>query len=181
MNDRVCSCHFKDGKKENKPTIFPWVKENNSSYSNNSIGPSTINAANELTAISGQNQDKDKEILLMKVNETILKFELENAKLEIKKMKECNENLKLTYCIESLDDETLRMETGLPSKDTFSIICSYTKRFINDIKYVFGWKVEKVTFENQILITLMKLKQNYTALHLARIFGVSRCCISNIG
>ena len=25
--DRICSCHFKDGKKENGPTIFPWNKD----------------------------------------------------------------------------------------------------------------------------------------------------------
>lgn len=23
-SDRICSCHFKDGKKENGPTLFPW-------------------------------------------------------------------------------------------------------------------------------------------------------------
>ena len=24
QNDRMCSCHFVDGKKENGPSIFPW-------------------------------------------------------------------------------------------------------------------------------------------------------------
>ncbi|XP_056013925.1 uncharacterized protein LOC130052580 [Ostrea edulis] len=23
-SDRICSCHFKDGRKENDPTLFPW-------------------------------------------------------------------------------------------------------------------------------------------------------------
>ena len=51
----------------------------------------------------------------------------------------------------------------------------------NIFKYDYaGWKVESIAFEDQIFITLMKLQQNYTNLHLAQLFSCSVETISNI-
>ena len=59
------------------------------------------------------------------------------------------------------------METGLPTKEIFNIVVDYAAKFKDSISYYAGWKVESITFEDQIFITLMKLRQNYTNLHLA--------------
>jgi len=46
--------------------------------------------------------------------------------------------------------------------------------------YYFGWKVESIKFEDQIFITLMKLRQNYINLHFAQLFSCSVATIANI-
>ena len=40
--------------------------------------------------------------------------------------------------------------------------------------------MELISFEDQIFITLMKVRQNYTNLHLAQLFNCSVATISNI-
>ena len=72
------------------------------------------------------------------------------------------------------------METGIPTKKVFWITVHYAKRFENNINCYLGWKVEGIKFEDQIFITLMKLRQNYTNLHLAQLFSCSEATISNI-
>lgn len=72
------------------------------------------------------------------------------------------------------------METGLPTKEIFNIVVDYVAKFKHSISYYAGWKVESITFEDQIFITLMKLRQNYTNLHLAQLFSCSVGTISNI-
>ena len=79
-----------------------------------------------------------------------------------------------------MSSEVIRMETGLPTKEIFTIVVDYTAKFKDSISYYCGWKVESITFEDQIFITLMKLRQNYTNLHLAQLFSCSVGTISNI-
>lgn len=72
------------------------------------------------------------------------------------------------------------METGLPTKEVFEIVVRYALRFKDSINYFAGWTVESISFEDQIFITLMKVKQNYTNLHLAQLFNCSVATIANI-
>ena len=53
-------------------------------------------------------------------------------------------------------------------------------RFKDSINYFAGWTVESITFEDQIFITVMKVKQNYTNMHLAQLFNCSVAIIANI-
>ena len=72
------------------------------------------------------------------------------------------------------------METGLPTKEVFQIVVNYASRFKDSLSYYAGWRVESIIFEDQILITLMKLRQNYTNLHIAQLFSCSVVTISNV-
>ena len=72
------------------------------------------------------------------------------------------------------------METGLPNKDIFQIVVSYVERFKDSVNYFYNWKVECLSLEEQVFITLMKLRQNYTNLHLAQLFACSDKTISNV-
>ena len=72
------------------------------------------------------------------------------------------------------------METGLPNKEIFDILVAYTGRFQSEINYFAGWKVESICLEDQVLITLMKLRQDYAYLHLAKLFHCSTGTIQNI-
>ena len=84
------------------------------------------------------------------------------------------------YTVSELSAEVLRMETGLPTKEVFNIVVLHALRFKDCIVYYSGWKVESIKFEDQILITLMKLRQNYTNLLLAQLFSCSVATIANI-
>ena len=74
------------------------------------------------------------------------------------------------------------METGLPTKSVFNIVVQYVERFKDNILYHHGWTVEiaRIKLEDQIFLTLMKLRQNYTNLHLAQLFGCGETTVSNI-
>ena len=72
------------------------------------------------------------------------------------------------------------METGLPTKEVFNIVVNHALRFKDSVNYFAGWNVESISFEDQIFITLMKVRQNYTQLHLAQLFHRGVATISNI-
>lgn len=72
------------------------------------------------------------------------------------------------------------MESGLTTKDVFDIVVRHVTRFKDSIIYFSGWKVHSIKLEDQIFITLMKLKQNYTHLRLSQLFSCSVSTISNI-
>ena len=84
------------------------------------------------------------------------------------------------YSAGNLNEEVLSMERGILTKKLFFLIVAYVTRFKEDIAYFYGWKVESINFEDQILITLMKLKQNYPNLHLPRLFSCSKTTFANI-
>ena len=71
------------------------------------------------------------------------------------------------------------METGLPTKEVFDIGVNYTHRYKDSTSYFHGWKAESIKFEDQIF-TLIKLKQNNTNLHLAKLFPCSVSTAANI-
>ena len=80
----------------------------------------------------------------------------------------------------ALEGDVIRMETGLPTKEVFNIVVKHALRFKDCVNYFAGWKVESISYEDQIFITLMKVRQNYTQLHLAQLFHCSVATISNI-
>ena len=97
---------------------------------------------------------------------------------ELEKHKEKDKYLRERYSVQSLSHDVLRMETGLPTKEVFDIVVKYVVRFKDNIRYYSRWKVESINLEDEVLITLMKLKQNYTNLHLAQLFSCSVSTIS---
>lgn len=110
----------------------------------------------------------------------LLQAELENLREEMKDMKSKEQYQREVYSVMALRDEVICMETGLPNKQIFFIVVNYVKRFSTEIRYFYGWKVERILLEDQIFITLMKLRQNYTNLHLAELFHCSTATISNV-
>ena len=72
------------------------------------------------------------------------------------------------------------METGLPTREVFDIVVNHALRFKDSITHFSGWKVESITFEDQIFMTLMKIRRSYTNLHLAQLFSCSVGTIANI-
>ena len=113
-------------------------------------------------------------------NEIILEAELDQAREDLQNMQEKESYKQKHYTVSGLSAEVLRMETGLPTKEVFNIVVLHALRFKDCIVYYSGWKVESIKFEDQIFITLMKLRQNYTNLDLAQPFSCSVATIANI-
>ena len=116
---------------------------------------------------------------LISTENLILKSDLHNATTDMEQLQKDVEYLRCSYSVSSLNENVLRLKTGLPKK-VFWILANYAARFRDSVNYYYGWKVEGVKFEDQFLITLMKLRQNYTNLHLAQLFSCSETTISNI-
>ena len=86
---------------------------------------------------------------------------------------------RVIYSIDFIDEEVFAMETGLPNKGIFNAMVKYIEDNQSIIKY-HSKKVTSITLKDQVLITLMKLRHNYTFLHLAQLFGCGRVTVGNI-
>ena len=114
------------------------------------------------------------------IQEIILEAERDFAN---RKLKELNQTVQYKwnkYAVSALEGGVIRMETGPPTKEVFNIFVNHSVRFKDSVNYFAGWKVESISFEDQIFITLMKVRQNYTQLHLAQLFHCSVATISDI-
>ena len=131
--------------------------------------------ANELPSIEEEKEERPR-----KTKEVILEAELDKAKRDLKNLEERLQYKTRCYTVIELSDDVVRMETGLPTKEVFEIVARHALRFKDSITYFAGWKVESISFEDQIFITLMKVRQNYTNLHLAQVFNWSVATVANI-
>lgn len=106
-------------------------------------------------------------------NEVVLQVELDMVKRELDTCEESADYQKTHYSVSKLNADVIKMETGPPTKEIFDIVVEYVADFKER-------KVESISWEDQIFLTLMKLRQNYTNLHLAQLFSCSICTISNV-
>ena len=110
----------------------------------------------------------------------MLEAKLEKKTRELESYKERMAYVTNHYGASRLSEDVIRMETGLPAKEVFNIVVLYALRFKDSINYYYDWCVNMISFEDQIFITLMKARQNYTNLHLAQLFSWSTATTSNI-
>lgn len=104
------------------------------------------------------------------MTEIFLQAELESKARELESLKEKENYQRSHYSVSSLSPEVIRMETGLSTKEIFDIVIN-DARFNKSIRYSYGWAVNTIPLEDQqVFIALMKVRQNYTNLHLAWVF-----------
>lgn len=188
-HSRVCSCHFRNGLKANGPEVFdrnkdklfteqrgppPKKKKNTESKEQSLSQMIEIARKNEQPSVADTEED------LQTTQEIILEAELDFANRELKELNQTVQYKRNKYTVSALEGDVIRMETGLPTKEVFNIVVKHALRFKDSVNYFAGWNVESINFEDQIFITLMKVRQNYTQLHLAQLFHCSVATISNI-
>ena len=184
----MCSCHFRGGLKSSGPEIFERnVGKLFPSQENPPQKRRKLNSKPDESVISEMAIIHDSENISDKMQngsisteQIILEVELDLTKQELYSHQETKNYQRTHYSVSCLSSEVIRMETGLPTKEVFNIVVEYAANFKESICYYAGWKVESISFEDQIFITLMKLRQNYTNLHLAQLFSCSVATISNI-
>ena len=189
---RVCSCHFRDGKKSNGPEIFernreklfpeqrgspPKKKKTETALREKTLTEMIEDARKNESPSTKENYNEQNQ---KTTREVILEAELDLVTRDLKSLEEQVQYKTRCYTVGELSGDVVRMETGLPTKEVFEIVVRYALRFKDSINYFAGWTVESISFEDQIFITLMKVKQNYTNLHLAQLFNCSVATIANI-
>ena len=194
LHSRVCSCHFRDGLKENGPEIFKRSEKTlftPDDYSHKRAAKKSRKSTQETKETEEQivqkypenqsQQDSEEQPEIRKpVEQLVLEVELEKKTRELENYKERMAYVTNHYSASRLSEDVIRMETGLPTKEVFNIVVLYALRFKDSVNYYYGWCVNMISFEDQIFITLMKARQNYTNLHLAQLFSCSTATISNI-
>ena len=110
----------------------------------------------------------------------VLQTEIDNLKKEIAALEQKLLYLKdrLTYAAIKNNMTLLRHYTGLPSSVEFDSVVKLLRRF--DITYAQGWKVTTLCLEDQLLLTLLKLRQNFGHEDLGYRFKVSNRTVANI-
>ena len=185
----VYSYHFKDGKKSNGPEIFEqnkdklFFKQRGSPRKKIEKMPKEKTVAeivedaqrSEPVSVQEGKVDKGKT-----TQEVILEAGLDLAKTDVQDLQEQVKYKSKCYTVSELPDNVIRMRTSLPTKEVFEIVVRHANRFNDSINYFRDWKVELITFEEQIFITLLKVRLNYTNLSLAQLFNCSVATISNI-
>ena len=181
---RVCSCHFRKGNKANGPELFKWnegklfhvekvktpkqKKQKTFSEKPDNQTSSSLNV-DEISPTPNRHPAE--------IDNIILKAELANKERELQDLQDQLAKKSAIFSAAKLGKDAIRMETGL-NRQIFRIVVKYVEKC--KINYHAGWKVESLSIEDQVLITLMKARQNYTNLHLAQLFACSTRTISNV-
>ncbi|XP_071059418.1 uncharacterized protein [Pseudochaenichthys georgianus] len=190
----ICSCHVLLQKRK-RPVPFKAQNVEEHSYCLRGIsdgmeeeaaclmteeeaGPSTQAAADEDPQPLSENAEEQAttvEAKLQSQQRHIMQLEIQ---LEESKAKQsyCRDK----YSASQLSEKVLRMETGLPDRDTFSAVCEYVARFEGSITYPKGWFPKSLSLEDQVFMTLMKLRHHYTHLHLAALFHCGESTVRNV-
>lgn len=111
--------------------------------------------------------------IVSEVQNYFLQKENEAMKIELKHL-----GIKFNYANLNQNDELLNSYTGLPSNSVFQALYNLVKPL--NIEYHLTWSVESINKEDQILITLMKLRHNFPHFDLAVRFNCSSATITNI-
>lgn len=131
-----------------------------------------IGVDQSLTSSACDQLCKMRQMLQMKENK------LADVKAKLAAIEEQKQNATvMSYNDIAGNDGLLCHYTGLPNNATFTCLVQLTSHFSFCSP---SWAVTNLSIEDQLLITLMKLRHNFTHMHLAYLFKLSVATISNI-
>ncbi|XP_062597605.1 uncharacterized protein LOC134259027 [Saccostrea cucullata] len=205
QNDRVCSCHFKEGRKEGDPVYFPWNDKKYMDYQD----PEKSERKRRKTCLSPPcDVDKTSQSLSFEREQTedAVDFDdVQHVEVEHSYTVSCSRNCskemqRLSSEIKKLEEELRAIKVNMDKRkpmtvaeikdneekmllytsvqyDVFEVLVKLLGRF--SLNYFLGW-TPSLKLEDQLLIVFMKLKLNLRDIDLAHRFCVSRPTISNI-
>ena len=132
-----------------------------------------------MTSCPATDSAKTKSDILEKIDATLLEAELHRLKSDILSMEKAS-SMRSRFSFQEIgnQDHLVNHYTGLPSGKEFKILFGLCSRF--EIHYSSGWRVQQLSMEDQLLVTLMKLRCNFSTIDLSVRFQVSHSTISNI-
>ncbi|XP_057669248.1 uncharacterized protein LOC130901716 [Diorhabda carinulata] len=175
----LCSCHFVDGKEENGPTIFLHNegKMFNDQYPQKKKRPLQDGLELQIEPQASTSKETDD---FSQSNHVMTEAENYFLQQSLEKATGSLSHLSETFSFDHIrsDNNLVILYTGLPTTDVFMALYHLLEK--NEIRYYFKWKVEKMRKIDQLLMTLMKLKQNFPHQDLAVRFNVSQGTVSNV-
>ena len=143
-HSRVCSCHFRDGHKANGPEVYDRNKnkgdhrrrKKRKAESKKCSLPKMIDIARKHEQPS--TYDTVIEEHVPTTHKVILKAELDLANRERIGLEGELQYKRMRYTVAGLEEDVIRMETGLPTKKVFNIVVNYALRFKDYITYFAG-------------------------------------------
>lgn len=102
-----------------------------------------------------------------------LQQQIDEHRVELKRLRN-----KFSYQHIKDNNNLIFLYTGLPNAQIYEALCDLFKDI--EITYYYNWSVVKINRQDQILLTLMKLRQNFPHEDLAGRFGISTATVSNI-
>ncbi|XP_048777675.2 uncharacterized protein LOC125681560 [Ostrea edulis] len=194
-SDRICSCHFKDGRKEKGPTLFPWNQGTYFDFQD----PNTISRHQSRQADPCTEEETETAVTCndrepLTTNETVdleytymrsytslvqeikgLEKQIAELQTEISYLQSKKHPVTVAKIMEN--EKKMMMYTSL-KPEIFSIIDTTLQRF--PLVYVDGWTPSAFSRSDQLFMTLMKLKLNCPLLDLAERFCTSKATVHNI-
>ena len=119
-----------------------------------------------LSELQSQLQSKDAQIATL------------NAKVELLEKTLSNRQSYMSYEILKDSDTQIQHYTGLADCATFRCLLEFYLRFSTTDST--SWSVMSVSTENQLLITLLKLRHNFAQKHLGFSFNLSTATVTKI-
>nr|XP_034315620.1 uncharacterized protein LOC117685373 isoform X2 [Crassostrea gigas] len=200
QNDRMCSCHFKEGKKEGDPVYFAWNdkkymdfpdpeksdRKRRKTCQSQSCEAKTITQrpSSEKEQIQDAVDCEDVEHVDVDHSYTVscsrnCSIEMQQLSSEIKKLEEelvalkinGNKRKPMTEAEIRESEEKMLLYTSI-QYDVFEVLMGLLGRF--ELNYFNGWS-PSLNIENQLLIVFMKLKLNLRDIDLAHRINI-RCC-----
>ncbi|KAK5639798.1 hypothetical protein RI129_010609 [Pyrocoelia pectoralis] len=171
---RICSCHFKDGVKQNGPTLFLHNVKKRLVFHSPPKGNNETNVTTEI----------EEETVLVSVPSTSSSVlaEAENMLLqkEVVQLTSQLNHLEMSFSFKHIEDkdDLVVLYTGLPNKKIFLSVFNLLKNI--DKNYYLGWNVTCVSDIDQLFLTLLKLRQNPPHKDLALRFNCSSATVTNI-
>ncbi|KAI5693460.1 hypothetical protein M8J77_002446 [Diaphorina citri] len=186
----LCSCHFVDGNSKTVPSIFlhnvdkkfeihfppPEKRRKRSKPELASEEPTR-----ELSPQPGPSSQTTGTSWLPTSSRDVLETEIYFLNKELAELiskKKASESQVLFFNMIEDSDTKVAQYTGLPSKAHFDILLGLISRY--KVNYYDGWNVEKVSFEDQLFCTLVKLRLNLPLFVLSMLFGVADATVHNI-
>ena len=116
----------------------------------------------------------------MKVDNLVLQMSVDNLEKKVAEMEKAANSTKGRFSFKCVRDKDplVHHYTGLPTAQDFDTLLALCSRFT--IKYQQHWQVESITKEDQLFITLMKLRCNFSHMDLATRWAVGETTISNV-
>ncbi|XP_027851855.2 uncharacterized protein LOC114130952 [Aphis gossypii] len=193
-NTKICNCHFKEGLKINGPSIFSWNKNSHFNFAS----PEKFTKRQKVLVETENDIDNDESV------NTKLNCEIETVSMPNEEEASSNNVIiEKNQLIESLQskNDSLKKEIiflknrsfGYHSIESngkmFDFYCGITKIMFDliielvskvEINYYYTWSVKKLCLNDQVLMTLMKLRLNLCYTDLAFRFGISESTVGNI-
>ncbi|KAK4885047.1 hypothetical protein RN001_001318 [Aquatica leii] len=202
----VCSCHFREGKKENGPELFLHniskilLFESSTSERNkktkivnkkNKTNPSGCTSTLVELSVAPEVIELPELFLGPSTSQYVspsfhpsaaasLEAEIYFCKQENEKLTKKIGHMSVRFTYETIqgDDRLIVLYTGLFNSKIFESLFNLIKDI--PINYYLGWDVEKIAKIDQLILLLIKLRQNFPHMDLAQRFSISQAFITNI-